>query len=61
MSLLGDGLVPAALWLSWTHPAIFAIALVLAVAVMVTAIVLLAKFLRALVRRFRRPAVADGV
>ena len=58
MSLLGDGLVPAALWLSWTHPAIFAIALVLAVVVMVTSIVLLAKFLRGLFRRFRTPSAA---
>jgi hypothetical protein len=51
MSLLGDGVVPVALWLSWTHPVVFAIALVLALIVMVTAIVLLAKFLRALARR----------
>jgi hypothetical protein len=52
LSLLGDSVVPAALWLSWTHPVVFFIALVLALVVMVGAIVLFAKFLRILVRRF---------
>jgi hypothetical protein len=51
MSLLGDGIVPVALWLSWTHPLVFFAALAVALVVMVAAIVLLAKFLRALVRR----------
>ncbi len=61
LSLLGDGVVPVALWLSWTHPVVFAIALVLALVVMVTAIVLLAKFLRALARRlFGRTADEAG-
>jgi hypothetical protein len=51
LSLLGDAAVPTMLWLSWTHPLTFFIALGFALAVMVTLIVLLAKFLRALFRR----------
>lgn len=51
LSLLGDAAVPTMLWLSWTHPVVFAVALTLALVVMVLAIVLLAKFLRALFRR----------
>lgn len=51
LSLLGDAAVPAMLWLSWTHPVAFAIALTLALVVMILAIALLAKFLRALFRR----------
>jgi len=54
LSLLGDSVVPGALWLSWAHPAVFFVALVLALVVMVGAIVMFAKFLRALVRRFSR-------
>ena len=51
LSLLGDGLVPATLWLSWTHPvALFAV-LGVALVVMLTLIWVLAKFLRALLRR----------
>jgi len=52
LSLLGDGLVPATLWLSWAHPwALFA-ALAVAVTGMVLLTWVLARFLRALVRRF---------
>jgi hypothetical protein len=51
MSLLGDGLVPASLWLSWAHPALFFAALAMALAVMFGLIWVLAKFLRRLVRR----------
>ncbi len=51
MSLLGDAVVPAMLWLSWASPAVFFVVLVLALAVMVALIWLLAKFLRALARR----------
>jgi hypothetical protein len=51
LSLLGDAVVPTALWLSWTHPVAFFIALALALVVMVAATWLLAKFLRALARR----------
>ena len=62
MSLLGDGAVPAALWLSWAHPLVFFAVLALALVVMVTTIVVLAKFLRGLVRRVAgrsREAVAQ--
>ena len=51
MSLLGDAAVPTALWLSWTHPVWFFAALTVAVVVMVGLIWVLAKFLKALVRR----------
>ncbi|HEX6708277.1 MAG TPA: DUF4126 domain-containing protein [Albitalea sp.] len=61
MSLLGDGVVPVALWLSWTHPLVFAALLLLTVVLMVVLIVVLAKFLRALLRRFSgRPADAPA-
>ena len=63
LSLAGDGAVPAALWLSWTHPLAFFVALALALVVMVAAIVLFAKFLRVLARRLtgrRAPAAADA-
>jgi hypothetical protein len=62
LSLLGDGVVPAALWLSWTHPVVFFAALALALVAMVGAIVLLASFLRGLVRRFsgRRTEVTES-
>jgi len=51
LSLLGDGLVPAVLWLSWTHPLVLAVFLVLALAVSAALVWVLAKFLRQLVRR----------
>jgi hypothetical protein len=51
MSLLGDGVVPASLWLSWTHPYVFFVALAIAVVVMLALIVVFAKFLRRLARR----------
>lgn len=51
LSLLGDAAVPTMLWLSWSHPVVFAVALVIALVVMVAVIVVLAKFLRALLRR----------
>jgi hypothetical protein len=51
LSLLGDAAVPTALWLSWEHPMAFFAALAVALVVMVALIVVLAKFLRALLRR----------
>jgi len=51
MSLLGDGLVPASLWLSWQHPTIFFVALAIALVVMLALIVVFAKFLRRVARR----------
>ena len=51
MSLLGDSVVPASLWLSWAHPMVFFAALAVAVVVMIGLIWVLAKFLRGLARR----------
>ncbi|MEO8079871.1 MAG: DUF4126 domain-containing protein [Caldimonas sp.] len=63
MSLLGDGAVPLALWLSWTHPVAFFAALAVAVVAMLAAIWILWRFLRGVVRRFGQryppPMVAD--
>jgi hypothetical protein len=59
LSLLGDAAVPAMLWLSWTHPTVFFIALALAVVAAVVLVVVLFRFLRALWSRLlpRAPAV----
>jgi len=54
LSLLGDGLVPVMLWLSWAHPLVFFGGLVLALVVMAALIWVFAKFLRVLARRFSR-------
>ena len=51
LSLLGDSAVPAALWLSWSHPLVFFVALAFALVVMVALIWFFAKFLRGLVSR----------
>ena len=60
MSLLGDSVVPVALWLSWEHPTAFFVALALALVVMVGAIWVFAKFLRAVLRRLSgKSAVTD--
>jgi hypothetical protein len=58
LSLLGDAAVPTMLWLAYAHPAVFWIALLLALLLMVTLLVLLFRFLRGLWRRVfaRRPA-----
>ncbi len=53
LSLAGDALVPTMLWLSWAHPVAFFVALALSLVVMVTAIVVLFRFLRGLSRRLR--------
>jgi hypothetical protein len=52
LSLAGDATVPLMLWLAWEHPSWFFPALAVALLVAVGLIVLLFKFLRALVRRF---------
>ena len=60
MSLLGDALVPTALWLSWTHPAMFAVLLLVTVVAMVGLIWVLGHFLRQLATRvtaWGRPSV----
>ena len=51
MSLLGDSVVPASLWLSWAHPSLFFVALAVALVVMIGLIWVLAKFLRGLACR----------
>ena len=51
LSLLGDAGVPLALWLSWQHPLVFFAVLLVALALMVALIVVLGKFLRALLGR----------
>jgi hypothetical protein len=53
LSLLGDAAVPGMLWLAWEQPVWFFVALAIALAVMATLIVVLFRFLRGLVRRFR--------
>ena len=58
LSLLGDAAVPAMLWLAWQHPVWFFAALGAALALMVALIVLLAKFVRGLLRR--RPKAAES-
>jgi len=52
LSLVGDAAVPALLWLAWEHPLWFFPALALGLVVAVVLIVVLFKFLRALVSRF---------
>jgi len=51
VSLVSDLSVPAMLWLAFAHPAVFAVALVLALACMVGVTVVLFRFLRALTTR----------
>ncbi len=58
LSLAGDVAVPSMLWLAWAHPYIFFPLLALALAVMATLTWFCFKFLRALLRRVRRPAPA---
>ena len=53
LSLLGDGLVPAALWLSWAHPLAFFAALAVGLVVMVATTWVLWRFLRGLLARLR--------
>ena len=60
LSLLGDSVVPISLWLSWEHPTAFFVALAVALVVMVGAIWVFAKFLRAVLRRLPgKSAVVD--
>jgi Domain of unknown function (DUF4126) len=51
MSLAGDGIVPGALWLSWTHPVAFYAALGVVVIAMLVVTWLLSRFLRGIFRR----------
>ncbi|MES2937712.1 MAG: DUF4126 domain-containing protein [Pseudomonadota bacterium] len=54
VSLAEDGFVVFMLWLSATHPVVFAIALLLTLAAAVLLMIVLVKFLRAVVRRLAR-------
>jgi len=56
LSLAGDVAVPTMLWLAWAHPFVFFPLLALMLVVMATLIWFCFKFLRALLRRVRRPA-----
>lgn len=58
LSLAGDAAVPAMLWLAWEQPLWFFAALAVAVLLMIVTIVVLFRFLRALVQRFRGDAGA---
>jgi hypothetical protein len=62
MSLLGDALVPTALWLSWTHPLVFALLLLVCVVAMAGLIWVLGRFLGQLATRVTawRPTVQRG-
>jgi Domain of unknown function (DUF4126) len=51
LSLAGDGVVPAALWLSWQYPGVFFAALAVALLVMGVSIWVFARFLRTLLGR----------
>ena len=52
LSLAGDAAVPAMLWLAWEHPLWFFPVLAVSLLLAVSLIVVLFKFLRALLRRF---------
>lgn len=60
LSLAGDLAVPAILWLAWEHPLWFFPLLAVMLVVSLVLIVVLFKFLRALLRRFR-PATPASV
>ena len=53
LSLAGDALVPAMLWLAWAHPVWFFVVLAITLVAMVAITVLLLRFLRGLTRRLR--------
>lgn len=54
LSLAGDAIVPASLWLSVAHPLVFAVALVVALIAMVCLTWVLAKFLRQVLGKVSR-------
>jgi hypothetical protein len=64
VSLLEDGLVVGALWLAYEHPLWFFAALALVLLISIVLIVVLFRFLRALIRRWRTrasgPALPQG-
>ena len=60
LSLAGDAAVPAMLWLAWEHPLWFFPVLAVSLLLAVSLIVVLFKFLRALLRRFFPDAQATA-
>lgn len=54
MSLVEDGLVVGGLWLATTHPVLFGIALAIALVLMAGLLVVLVKFLKALLKRLAK-------
>ena len=60
LSLAGDALVPASLWLAVAHPALFLPLLALAVVAMAVLLWKLARFLRGLLRRLLRRREEGG-
>ena len=61
VSLLEDGFVIFMLWLSATHPLLFALALVLTLVIAVALMVVLVKFLRTVLRGLRRFFSGEGL
>jgi hypothetical protein len=61
VSLLEDGFVVFMLWLSATHPLLFAIALVATLAIAVVLMVVLVKFLRTVLRGLSRFFSGEGL
>lgn len=57
-SLFGDAAVPTMLWLAWAHPLAFFAVLAVAVSLMVGLVVVLWKFLRRVLARWRGRSVA---
>lgn len=60
LSLVGDGMVPFALWLSWEHPLWFFGMLAAMLVLMVTLTMAFAKFLRLLLRRWQDRRSEEG-
>jgi hypothetical protein len=58
LSLLGDGAVPAMLWLSWAHPVVSLVVLAVVVVVSLVVVWLLWRFIARLMRRMRGGYVA---
>ena len=53
LSLLGDGAVPAMLWLSWAHPVVLLVVLAVVVVVSIAVVWVLWRFIAGLMRRMR--------
>jgi hypothetical protein len=60
LSLVGDAVAPATLWLAWEHPLWFFPVLAVAVVAAVVVIVVLFRFLRGMVRRVFPPAATPA-